>query len=58
MWTLGKVLEALGCADVGFGLYVGLTQAHGMGSEFEITGIGILVFMIGVIVEHFAGSRS
>ena len=55
---MGKVLEALGCADVGFGLYVGITQPHGMGSEFEITAIGIVVFALGMIVEHYAGSRS
>jgi len=58
VWTLGKVLEALGCADVGFGLWVGVTKPHGMGTEFEITGIGILVFLLGYIVEHYAGSRS
>ena len=51
MFILGKVLQALGCADVGFALYFGLTQPHGMGSEFEITGIGILVFLLGYIAE-------
>ena len=58
MYVLGKVLEALGCADVGFALFVGITQPHGMGSEFKLTGIGILVFLVGYIVENFAGERS
>lgn len=58
MYILAKVLEALGCADVGFALYVGITQPHGMGNEFKLTGIGILVFLAGYIVEHFAGERS
>ena len=58
MYILGKVLEALGCADVGFALYVGITQPHGMGSEFKLTGIGILVFLVGYIFENFSGERS
>ena len=28
MFLLGKVLEALGCADVGFALYVGIAIVH------------------------------
>ena len=58
MYILGKVLEALGCADVGFALFVGITQPHGMGSEFKLTGIGILVFLVGYIVENLSGGRS
>jgi hypothetical protein len=44
-------LQALGLADVGFALYVGITQPHGMGHEYEFTGIGILVFLAGYIIE-------
>ncbi len=58
MFILGKVLQALGCADVGFALYVGITQPHGMGREFELTGIGILVFLLGYIAEHFSTTGS
>ena len=58
MYILGKVLEALGCADVGFALFVGITQPHGMGNEFKLTGIGILVFLVGYIFENFSGERS
>jgi len=58
VYILGKVLEALGCADVGFALFVGITQPHGMGSEFKLTGIGILVFLVGYIVENLSGGRS
>ncbi len=32
-------------------LYVGVTQPHGMGHEYEFTGIGILVFLAGYIIE-------
>ncbi|MFZ1887530.1 MAG: hypothetical protein WAU33_05830 [Candidatus Binataceae bacterium] len=58
MYLLGKVLEALGCADVGFALFVGITQTHGMGNEYKLTGIGILVFLVGYIAESFSGADS
>ena len=51
MFILAKVLQALGLADVGFALYTGITQPHGMGNEYKFTGIGILVFLAGYIVE-------
>ena len=51
VFILAKVLQALGLADVGFALYVGITQPHGMGTEYKFTGIGILVFLAGYIIE-------
>ena len=57
MWFLAKVLEAVGCVDVLFALYIGITQPHGMGREFEITGVGILVFAIGYTIEFFSGEQ-
>jgi len=51
VFILAKVLQALGIADVGFALYVGISQPHGMGKEYEFTGIGIAVFLAGYIVE-------
>ena len=51
MFILAKVLQALGLADVGFALFVGIAQPHGMGHEYEFTGIGILVFLAGYIIE-------
>ncbi len=58
MFFLAKVLEAIGCVDVLFGLYIGMTQEHGMGKEFEIAGVGILVFALGYVIERFSGERS
>ena len=58
MFFLAKVLEAVGCVDVLFALYVGMTQPHGMGREFQITGIGILVFVVGYAIERFSGESS
>jgi hypothetical protein len=51
VFILAKVLQALGCADVAFALYVGIAQPHGMGNEYKLTGIGILVFLVGYIIE-------
>ncbi|HSR57139.1 MAG TPA: hypothetical protein VLL57_03070 [Candidatus Binataceae bacterium] len=58
MFILAKVLEAIGCVDVLFALYIGMTQPHGMGREFQITGIGILVFVLGYLIERFSGEQS
>ena len=58
MFLLGKVLEALGCADVGFALYVGVTQAGGMGKEFQLAGVGILVFALGYLAERWSAADS
>ena len=57
MFFLAKVFEAIGCVDVLFALYVGVTEPHGMGREFEITGVGILVFMVGVAIERYFGEQ-
>ena len=58
MFILAKVLEAIGCVDVLFALYFGMTQPNGMGREFQITGVGILVFALGYVIERFFGEQS
>jgi hypothetical protein len=58
VFIFAKILQAIGLADVGFALWVGVTQPHGMAREFEITGIGILVFVAGYAVEWYSGSGS
>jgi hypothetical protein len=55
VFILAKVLQALGLADVGFALYAGITQPGGMGIEYKLTGIGILVFLVGYIIEGYWG---
>jgi hypothetical protein len=54
MFLFGKVLEALGCADVGFALYYGLMHEHGMGKELQLTSIGIVVFALGYMAERWS----
>jgi hypothetical protein len=55
VFILAKVLQALGLADVGFALYVGITQPTEMANEYKFTGIGILVFLVGYIIEGYWG---
>jgi hypothetical protein len=58
VFFLGKVLEALGCADVGFALYVGVSQPQGMGKEFQLAAVGILVFFLGYLAERWSSAGS
>jgi hypothetical protein len=58
VFILAKVLQALGLADVGFALYVGVTQPAGMANEYKFTGIGILVFLVGYIIEGYFGKSN
>lgn len=48
---LAKLLQAFGCADVGYALLVGVTDAHGMGKELLLLGIGVMVFSLGRYLE-------
>ena len=57
MFFLAKVLEAIGCVDVLFALWIGISEPHGMGREFEITGVGILIFVVGVAIEQYFGEQ-
>ncbi len=54
MFILGKILEALGCADMGFALWYGVTHEHGMGKELELAMIGVVVFAIGYMAERWS----
>ncbi len=54
MFLLGKILEALGCADVGFALYYGIANEHGMGKEFQLAMVGVAVFAIGYMAERWS----
>jgi hypothetical protein len=54
MFYLAKVLQALGCADVGYALLVGVMEERGMGKELLLLGIGVLVFSLGRYLESKA----
>ena len=48
---LAKLLQAVGFADVGYALLVGVTEEHGMGKELLLLGIGMFVFSLGRYLE-------
>lgn len=51
---LAKFLQAFGCADVGYALFVGLTEEGSMGKEYMLLSIGIVVFYLGRYLEDKA----
>jgi hypothetical protein len=57
MFFLAKVIQALGVADVGYALFVGLTEEHGMGRELMLMLIGFAVFSLGRMVERRASPQ-
>jgi hypothetical protein len=52
MFVLAKVIQALGVADVGYALFVGLTEEHGMGRELLLMLLGFAIFSVGRFVER------
>jgi hypothetical protein len=48
---LAKFLQALGFADVGYALLVGLTEERSMGKELLLLGVGVVVFSLGRYLE-------
>jgi hypothetical protein len=57
MFLLAKVVQAIGVADVGFALYVGLTETHGMARELRLMGFGLVIFYLGRLLERGAAKR-
>lgn len=54
MFYFAKILQALGVADVGYALFVGVTQETSMAEEIVITLIGIGIFSLGRMLERRA----
>jgi hypothetical protein len=52
MFVLGKVVQAIGVADVGYALYVGLTEPNSMGRELWLLCVGMGVFSVGRFIER------
>ena len=53
MGYLGKGLQLFGMLNLMVGLYIGLTDEHGMWTELYLLGIGSVVFFLG----QFLGGR-
>lgn len=52
MFYVAKVFQALGIADVGYALYVGVTQGRSMADEIVLTLIGVGLFWLGRVLEQ------
>ncbi|MGH7772172.1 MAG: hypothetical protein ACREQA_08020 [Candidatus Binatia bacterium] len=51
MFYVAKVFQALGVADVGYALFVGILQNYSMAEEIVLTLIGVGLFSLGRTLE-------
>jgi hypothetical protein len=54
MFYVAKILQALGLADIGYALYVGVLRNSSMAEEIVLTLIGLGVFSLGRALERKA----
>ena len=52
MFYMAKFFEALGIADVGYAVYVGIVQHASMAEEIVLTLIGVGIFSLGRTLEN------
>jgi hypothetical protein len=52
MFYIAKIFQALGLADVGYALFVGVTKNFSMAEEIVLALIGIGVFSLGRTLEN------
>jgi hypothetical protein len=52
MFYVAKILQALGLADIGYALFVGMMQNSSMAEEIVLTLIGVGVFSVGRALER------
>jgi hypothetical protein len=52
MFYVAKILQALGLADVGYALFVGITKNFSMAEEIVLALIGLGVFSLGRMIER------
>jgi hypothetical protein len=52
MFYVAKIFEAIGVADVGYAIYVGIVQHATMAEEIVLTLIGVGVFFLGRALEN------
>ncbi len=57
MFFLAKIIQALGIADVGYALFVGVTQENGMGRELTLMMLGFAIFTLGRFLERRASPQ-
>ncbi len=54
MFYVAKILQAVGLADAGYALYVGIMKNSSMAEEIVLTLIGLGVFSLGRALERKA----
>lgn len=54
MFYAAKVFQAIGVADVGYALFVGVARNASMAEEIVLTLIGVGVFSLGRVLERKA----
>ena len=52
MFYVAKILQALGLADMGYALYVGVMKNSSMAEEIVLSLIGLGVFSLGRALER------
>ncbi len=52
MFYVAKILQALGLADVGYALYVGVMKNFSMAEEIVLMLIGLMIFSLGRALER------
>ena len=51
MFYVAKIFQALGVADVGYALFVGIMQERSMAEEIVLVLVGVGVFSLGRALE-------
>jgi hypothetical protein len=52
MFYIAKILQALGLADIGYALFVGIVKDSSMAEEIVLTLIGLGIFSLGRVLER------
>jgi hypothetical protein len=52
MFYVAKILQALGLADIGYALFVGVMRNSSMAEEIVLSLIGVVVFSLGRALER------
>jgi len=57
MFYLAKLIQAVGIGDVGYALFVGLTEENAMGREITLMALGFGIFTFGRFLERRVSAR-
>lgn len=56
MFYVAKLIEALGVAEVTYGLVIGLTDNDSLRQETKLLFVGVAIFYFGRLVERWASA--